>query len=118
MTDNLNHNELPPHTDDQTRAKSPLEQFAEHQRRAFDEAGRALDALLPDGFKEHSKESRREFVKGVKVLVDATISEMEKASREFDRNMNRRRPETPSATSDGGDRPSSTGANKVKVQVD
>lgn len=118
MTDNMNHNELPPHTEsEKPGVKSPFDQFVEHQRKALDEAGKAIDALLPDSFKEHSKESRREFVKGMKVLVDAAITEMEKASREFDKNMNRRR-DTPSTGSDSGDRPSSTGATKVKVQVD
>lgn len=98
-----------------TRHDDPLKAFVEHQRKALEETGKALDALLPEGFKEHGAEARREFVKGMKVLVDSALSELEKASREFDRNFNRRPANPPQ---DDADRPSSTGANKVKVQVD
>lgn len=99
--------------DDST--KSPFETFVSHQRKALEESGKALDALVPPAFKEHSSEARREFVKGVKVLVDAAIAEMEKASREFEKNFNRARP----ADGEGvEDRPSTTGATKVKVQVE
>ncbi len=97
-------------------SKNPLDAFLRHQRKALEETGKAIDALVPPGFKEHGEEARREFVKGVKVLVDAAISEMEKASREVEKNFNRQRP----TDSDDGstNRPPSTGANKVKVQVD
>jgi hypothetical protein len=90
-----------------------FERFVEHQRRAFEEAGKAVDALLPTGFKEHGNEARREFIKGFKVLVDSAISELEKASREFEK----RREE--GADASGGDEPpASTGKTKVKVQLD
>jgi hypothetical protein len=96
-------------------AEKPFEAFVRHQRKAFDEANKALDALVPPGFKEHGKEAGREFVKGLKVLADAALAEMEKASRDFEKNFNRERP----ADEEGGaDRPSSTGATKVKVQVE
>ncbi len=95
--------------------QDPFGAFVRHQRKAFEESSKALDALLPPAFKEHSAEARREFVKSVKVLVDAAISEMEKASREVEKNFNRQRP--PEAD-DAADRPPTTGANKVKVQVE
>lgn len=90
--------------------RSAFGQFMEHQRRAFEESGKAIDALLPDGFKEHSAAAREEFRKGLKVLVDAAIDELEKATKSD---------EAPTKDdSDDGPPPSTTGRNKVKVQVD
>jgi hypothetical protein len=90
--------------------RAALNRFMEHQRRAFDEAGKALDALVPDGFKEHGSEARREFIQGFKLLVDTAIRELEKASREFDR---ARKTEASAEAA-----PSTTGKTKVKVQVE
>jgi len=88
--------------------KTPFEAFIYHQRRALEETGKALEALLPEGFREHGGEAGREFVKGFKTLVDAAINEIEKATSQ---NAN--------PDENGGDEPpSTTGKTKVKVQVD
>ncbi len=42
--ENLNHN---PEVNESEEDKSPLETFIYHQRKALEEAGKALDALLP-----------------------------------------------------------------------
>lgn len=97
------------------KANDPFGEFLRHQRNAFDETVKAVDALFPKEFKDHSREAGREFTKGVKVLIDAAIAELEKASREFDKNFNTQRP---AEDASGGDRPSSTGSSKVKVQVE
>ncbi|MBL8134730.1 MAG: hypothetical protein JNL42_22910 [Anaerolineae bacterium] len=119
MSDANNNNhyaaETPGDAAQDSRPNEPLKEFNEHLRKALEETGKALDALVPDGFKEHSAEARREFVKGAKVLVDAALTELEKTSREFDKNFARRPAPTPPAAED---RPSSTGTTKVKVQVD
>jgi hypothetical protein len=86
--------------------RSALETFLHHQRRAIEETGKALDALLPAGFKEHGSEATKEFVKGFRVLVDALIDEVEKASRKGDEE------------GEEAERPSTTGRTKVKVQVE
>lgn len=86
-------------------ARTPFDEFVFHQKRALEETGKALDALVPPGFKEHGAEAGREFAKGFKVLVDAAITELEKMSKEMDK-------------TEDSDRPSSTGPTKVKVQVD
>jgi hypothetical protein len=102
-------------------AKTPFEQFLEHQKRAVEETGKALEALFPPGFREHSEQARKEFIKGMKVLVDAAVVELEKASKEVDRAIKQARqgkPSAPNADSAGSERPSSTGKTKVKVQVD
>lgn len=95
----------------------PFKAFVEHQRKALEETGKALDALVPDGFKEHSAEAGREFVKGMKVLVDAALAELERASREIDKNFSRR-PAAAAEAPKPASPPNSTGTNKVKVQVD
>jgi hypothetical protein len=112
MTDN-GQNEFP--TDAPDPKTDPLGAFVQHQKRAFEESVKAVEALLPEGFKEHGKEASREFIKSFKVLVDATIDGLEKASQEFDKNFKR---STSRTGSDGGDRPSTTGPSKVKVQVE
>jgi hypothetical protein len=89
--------------------KTPLESFIYHQRRALEETGKALEALLPEGFKEHGSTAGREFIKSFQVLVDAAINEIEKATAAA---------ETVEPDEDGEDRPSTTGKTKVKVQVE
>lgn len=88
---------------------NPLEQFFFHQRRALEETGRALDALLPPGFKAHGTEASREFTKGFRVLVDAAIDELKKVSEKEG---------CASEKSSEASRPASTGTSKVKVKVD
>jgi hypothetical protein len=123
-----NNNHMPPDDAAQTSGtqqtteatKKPLDQFVEHQKRAFEETGKALEALLPPGFREHSDTARKEFIKGMKVLVDAAVVELEKAGKEVDKALKRTRegqPPTPTDSSDS-DRPSTTGKTKVKVQVE
>lgn len=84
-----------------------VEQFFFHQRRAIEETRKAIETLLPPGFKDHSTEASREFAKGFRVLVDAAIDELKKVSE----------PEEGEAGEDE-DKPSTTGSTKVKVQVD
>jgi len=86
--------------------KTPFEAFLYHQRRALEEAGKALEALLPEGFKEHSSSAGREFVKGMQVLVDAAIAEIEKATSKAEEEA------------EEVVKPVTTGKAKVKVQVD
>jgi len=60
--------------------KTPLEQFIFHQRRGLEEFGKAMESLLPPGFKEHSQAASVEFATGFRVLIDAAIDEIKKAS--------------------------------------
>lgn len=98
-----------PETENEEKVENPMEQFFYHQRRALEETAKALDALLPPGFKEHSSEAGKEFAKGFKVLVDAAIDEMKKVSEKED---------LQDEDGEDDDRPSTTGKTKVKVQVD
>ncbi len=91
----------------------PMGAFLYHQRRAVEEALKAVDALLPDGFKEHGKESSNEFVTGFRVLGEAIADTLEKAGKELDKNLRKAQNKD-----DDNDQPSTTGPTKVKVKVD
>lgn len=107
-------NEFP--TEPNVEAKrDPLNAFIHHQKRAAEESLRAVDALLPEGFKSHSREAGNEFAKSLKVLVDVAADGLDKLGKELDKSFKR---SSTSASDEGGDRPSSTGTHKVKVQVE
>lgn len=107
MTDNMQD-----HDAQQEQERGAFDTFVHHQRRALEETGRALEALLPEGFRSHSAEARKEFGKGFRVLVDAALSELDKISKMV------QQPGDTAADDDDDDRPSTTGKTKVKVQVD
>lgn len=92
---------------EETASPNALETFINHQRKAVDETGKAIEALLPEGFVKHGKEAGKEFVAGFKVLVDAAIGELEKVAKQ-----------TRKEAESDDEQPSSTGKTKVKVQVD
>lgn len=100
MTDQIPQDNTP-----EENPRNPFEEFLYHQRRAMEETGKALEALLPEGFRTHSAEATREFTKGFRVLVDAAMDEIKKAS------------EKQASSSDDNDT-STTGKTKVKVQVE
>lgn len=92
--------------------RTPFEEFLYHQRRALEETGKALEALLPEGFRTHGNNASREFTKGFRVLVDAAMTELKKARDEAAE-------EAASEDEDDDDTPpSSTGTSKVKIEVD
>lgn len=87
-----------------TNAEEKFDQFVEHQKKAFEEAGKALEALIPPEFKTHSQAAFKESVEGFRVLVNATLDAI---STEIDKAKDK-------ANTSGGE---STGATKVKVDV-
>ncbi len=105
MTETPDMNDIP----EENEPRTPIEEFLYHQRRALEETGKALEALLPDGFRTHGANASKEFTKGFRVLVDAAMDELGKAKKEGS-----------AATDDESDDsgPSTTGKTKVKVQVD
>lgn len=104
-------------TDDDAE-KNPMEQFLFHQRRALEETGKALEALLPDGFKEHSRNASEEFAKGFRILVDTAIDEMKKVSEKEEEEEEELEDDQIDNDDDDDDDESSTGKTKVKVKVD
>jgi len=99
---------------DETNPRSPFEAFLFHQRRALEETGRALEALLPKDFRDHGAQATREFTKGLRVLMEAAVDEVKKAA---DKMREQQAAANPEAAEDG-ETPSSTGSTKVKVQVE
>ena len=111
MSENEQVNHTPEGESPDENPKNPVESFIYHQRRALEHTGKALEALLPEGFRDHGTSASKEFIKSFQVLVDAAIGEIEKATtRVQDANESNK--------DDGNDKPSSTGKTKVKVQVD
>ncbi len=90
--------------------RNAFEAFLYHQRRALEETGKALESLLPEGFRTHSKQATNEFTTGLRVLIDAAIEEIKKANE----GAKKAKVETTSEE----DKPSTTGKTKVKVQVE
>lgn len=117
-------NTTPPVGDagEETTPEGAMDRFVYHQRRALEEASKALDALIPEGFKTHSAKAQDEFNKGFKVLLDAAISEVEKFSRRAEQAAQQTAEDVQEAVTEVVEekprRSSSTGKTKVKVQVD
>ena len=102
-------NEIPENLEDENEdPRSPFEEFLYHQRRALEETGRALESLLPDGFRKHGRQASQEFTKSFRVLVDAAMTEIKKGKNSDE--------DDDESADDNG--PSTTGKTKVKVQVD
>ncbi len=105
------------------RPQTPLEQFLFHQRRALEETGKALESLLPPGFKEHTQAAGNEFASGFRVLVDAAIDEIKKASEMEDPEAQARAEQERQASSnlssdDDDDDTAGSGKEKIKVELD
>jgi hypothetical protein len=108
----------------ETPSDKPMEQFFFHQRRALEEMGKALEALLPPDFRKHGAEASKEFAKGFRVLVDSAIDKMKEVSEKEDPNEEavtetpEPEPTDPKDDDDDDDRPSTTGKTKVRVKLD
>lgn len=54
----------------------PLDQFVDHQRKAFTEASKAFGALLPKELREHGQSAVREMLEGYRTLFNATLDDL------------------------------------------
>lgn len=108
MEDNMNTEQ--PMTEDEKR--TAFETFLMHQKRALEETGKALEALLPEGFRVHGSNASKEFTKGFKVLVNAAMQELRKARKSGGS-------DEAETTQAPDDQPvSTTGKTKVRVKLD
>lgn len=98
--------------------ETPMERFFFHQRRALEEMGMALEALVPPDFRKHGGEASKEFARGFRVLVDAAIDELKKVSEREDPQAEAEAAKAKKKNDDDDDRPSTTGKTKVKVKLD
>lgn len=99
-------------TDQTEETRGPIESFIDYQKKALEETGKALETFLPDGFKEHSDAARDNFVKSFEVLAEAAREEFKRMGERMEEARQQ------ASTESEEDKPSSTGATKVKVQVD
>lgn len=113
MNDNLNHNHNPQQSNEEEPVRSRFEEFLYHQRRALEETGRAIEALFPEKFVEHTKRAGSEFGTAMRVLADAVTDEIKKATE----NAKATKPDAGQSESDDDDA-STTGKTKVRVQVE
>jgi len=122
MAEEMNTN--PEDNHESEHPKTPLEQFLFHQRRALEETGKALESLLPPGFKSHTQAAGNEFASGFRVLIDAAIDEIKSASEMEDpealaREEQERQASSNLASDDSDDDDTdSSGKSKIKVEVD
>jgi hypothetical protein len=84
----------------QDKREKPLDEFLEHQKRALDEASKALDSLIPPEFREHGKAAVNESIEGFRILVNSMLDD-------FKTEVNK----------DGGECKSGSSGSKVKVEV-
>lgn len=104
-------------------AKTPLEQFIFHQRRGLEEFGKAMESLLPPGFREHTQAAGNEFANGFRVLIDAAIDEIKKASEMEDPEGSQeadheRAAANLSADNDEDDDAAGSKGGKIRVELD
>lgn len=118
MADNEHdiHVDVDDSTEETSSEEAPMERFFYHQRRALEETGKALEALLPPDFRKHGSEASKEFAKGFRILVDAAIDELKKVSEREEEEAKAKNDEQDD--SDDDDPPSTTGKTKVKVKLD
>ncbi|MBX3063420.1 MAG: hypothetical protein U0528_00520 [Anaerolineae bacterium] len=125
MTDQANNPNVDPEADAGTpeadaaetqetpTSKSAFEKFLYHQRRAAEEAVKALAGWIPPEVREHAQEAQKELMSSFKVLADS-------AAETIEYEINRMRNAAASGSSkseDKGEGPSTTGKTKVKVEV-
>ena len=121
MSEEMNPESQAPEEDE--TGKTPLEQFIFHQRRGLEEFGKAMESLLPPGFREHTQAAGNEFASGFRVLIDAAIDEIKKASEMEDPDAQRaaeqeKRARANLSSDDDDDAAAGTGSGKIKVELD
>ena len=116
MTEEMNPLPEDPEGDE---GQNPLEQFIFHQRRGLEEFGKAMESLLPPRFKEHTQAAGNEFATGFRVLIDAAIDEIKKASEMEDPDAQREMDQERQASANlAADEEESSSSGKIRVELD
>lgn len=100
--------------------ETPMDRFFFHQKRALEETGKALEALLPPDFRNHAGEASKEFAQGFRILVDVAIDELKKVSEREEAEELAAKGEVvdDDDSNDDDEPPTTTGKTKVKVKLD
>jgi membrane protein involved in colicin uptake len=65
------------------RMESAFEQFLEHQRNAVKEVGRALEAMIPEGVRDHGSTAYKQTIEGYRGLFNAVMDEVNTKVEQF-----------------------------------
>ncbi|MEL6404134.1 MAG: hypothetical protein AAFN11_21700 [Chloroflexota bacterium] len=115
-TENPEVNDIP--LQDEDDLETPMERFFFHQRRALEETGKALEALLPPEFRNHAGEASKEFARGFSIIVDAAIDELKKVSERAEEEEEQSADVDDTNDGDDDEPPTTTGKTKVRVKLD
>src|SRR5215475_7659311 len=85
----------------ETSMSNVLANFIDHQVKAAQETGRALDALIPPDFKTHSAEARKEFLLSFQVLVEGVASAVDGELEKVRKSVTGASGSTPGSASSG-----------------
>lgn len=58
------------------KTETPFDVFISHQRKAITEAAKALEEIIPEGVREHSRKAFEEVVEGYRKLFNAAMDEI------------------------------------------
>lgn len=61
------------------KEETVLDEFMAHQRRALEETGKALRALIPKAVETHGKAAYKEAVEGYRMLVNSVVDDVVEA---------------------------------------
>lgn len=53
-----------------------FDEFVDHQKKAITEATKAVESLIPEGFKKHGEKALKEMVEGYRALFNSAIDEI------------------------------------------
>lgn len=105
--------------EDEDELETPMERFFYHQRRALEETGKALEALLPPEFRNHAESASKEFARGFSIIVDAAIDELKKVSERAEEDEDaKKEADVEDTNNDDDEPPTTTGKTKVRVKLD
>lgn len=61
------------------KEETVLDEFMAHQRRALEETGKALRALIPKAVEQHGKAAYKEALEGYRMLVNSVVDDVVEA---------------------------------------
>ena len=56
--------------------ETALDVFVAHQRKAITEAAKAIESLIPEGFRDHSRSAVQEVLEAYRTLINSTLDEI------------------------------------------
>ncbi|HBF40625.1 MAG TPA: hypothetical protein DDW19_02245 [Anaerolineaceae bacterium] len=63
---------------DEKTANTKMNEAREHLHAAHENMHKVAEAMIPEGMREHQREARKEFLLGIRSLLDVAIEHAEK----------------------------------------